>query len=122
VRTKQSYPAGTKLRVRATGTYLMRGGYRWVAADAECTRTESDYWRSTRLDGLFNGSTSPLGDLAVNGAIVNWSPEDGTGSCDRDNAYTYDLTTTKSGPLSFVVADDYHADNQGALEVEVGMQ
>jgi len=122
VRTRQSYPAGTKLRLSATGKYLMRGGDRWIAADAECTYTEGDYWRSTRLNGLFNGSTSPLGDLAVNGAIVGWSPVDGRGSCDRDNAYTYDLTTTKNGPLSFVVADDYYGDNQGVLEVEVGMQ
>ena len=105
--------------------YYMRNAYRdWIVADAECTITGADpQWRSTRLNGLFNGSTQPLGDLAVNGAIINWVPSSGSGSCDREShVYTYNLTTTKSGPLSFVVADDYYGDNQGVLEVEVGMQ
>ena len=40
-------------------------------------------------------------------------------SCDWNSEYTYDLTTTKAGPLWFVVADDDYSDNQGVLEVDV---
>jgi hypothetical protein len=123
VSTTQSYPAGTALRVTATGTYLMRPSSSWIAADAECTATSSDYrWRSTRdsLWGTWNGVSSPLGDLAVNGSIIEWKPATGSGSCDVYNhVYTYDLTTRRSGAMSFVVVDDYYPDNQGALEVTV---
>ena len=124
VTTEQEYPAGTNLRVTVKGSYLMRASYRsWIAADAECTVTSWDsQWRSTRLDGTYNGQTTPLGDLAVNGAIITWAPADGGGSCDTDNVYTYDLTTKKDGPLSFVVVDDTYGDNKGALEVTVEMR
>ncbi len=124
VKTEQEYPAGTNLRVTVKGSYLMRASYRgWIAADAECTVTSWDsQWRSTRLDGTYNGQTTPLGDLAVNGAIITWAPADGGGSCDTDNVYTYDLTTKKDGPLSFVVVDDTYGDNNGALELTVEMR
>ncbi|HSE70970.1 MAG TPA: hypothetical protein VLA97_09445, partial [Nocardioidaceae bacterium] len=123
VRTKQEYPAGTDLRVTATGTYFMRAEDNWVAADAECTATSSDhYWRSTRFDGLWGGKTSPLGDLAVNGQIITWK-SGGSSSCDwEDHSYTYDLTTTEDGPLSFVVADDTYGNNRGVLEVQVDLR
>jgi hypothetical protein len=121
--TTQSYPSGTALRVTAKGTYLMRSSKDWIAADAECTATSTDYrWRSARdgLWGTWNGVSSPLGDLAVNGSIITWKPSTGSGSCDSYNhVYTYDLTTPRRGKLSFVVVDDYYADNQGALEVSV---
>jgi hypothetical protein len=123
VTTTQSYPSGTALRVTVAGTYFMRSSKDWIAADAECTATSADYrWRSARdgLWGTWNGVSSPLGDLAVNGSIITWKPSTGSGSCDSYNhAYTYDLTTTRRGPLSFVVVDSYYADNQGALEVSV---
>jgi hypothetical protein len=124
VSTTQSYPAGTALRVTATGAYFLRSSYRnWIAADAECTATSSDYrWRSARdgLWGVWNGTGSPLGDLAVNGAIVEWKPSDGGGSCDSHNhVYTYDLTTKKEGKVSFVVVDSDYGDNKGVLEVSV---
>jgi hypothetical protein len=124
VQTAQSYPAGTPLRVTATGTYFLRSSYRsWIAADAECTATSTDYqWRSARdgLWGVWNGASAPLGDVAVNGAIVAWRPSAGRGSCDVYNhVYTYDLTTQERGPLSFVVVDDDHGDNRGAVEVTV---
>jgi hypothetical protein len=124
VSTGQSYPAGTALRVTATGTYFLRSSYRdWIAADAECTATSSDYrWRSSRdgLWGLWSGVNSPLGDLAVNGAIIEWKPAGGYGSCDSYNhVYTYDLTTRRNGKLSFVVVDSDYGDNRGVLEVSV---
>ncbi len=124
VRTAQEYAAGTKLRVAVKGTYLMRASSSgWIAADAECSIASWDQqWRSSRREGLFNGRTTPLGDLAVNGSIVDWAPADGAGSCDTDNVYSYDLTTSKAGPLSFVVADDEYGDNKGALEVTVEMR
>ncbi|HEX6878474.1 MAG TPA: hypothetical protein VF165_22645, partial [Nocardioidaceae bacterium] len=123
VRTEQEYPAGTDLRVTATGTYFMRAEDNWVAADAECTATAYDhYWRSTRFDGLWGGKTSPLGDLAVNGQIITWQSGGGS-SCDwEDHSYTYDLTTTEDGPLRFVVADDTYGNNRGALEVQVDLR
>jgi hypothetical protein len=123
VTTAQTYPAGTALRVTARGTYLMRPSSSWIAADAECTATSTDYrWRSSRdgLWGMWNGVNSPLGDLAVNGSIIEWKPATGSGSCNSyDNVYTYDLTTRRSGPLSFVVVDSYYEDNSGKLEVSV---
>ena len=124
VRTTQEYPAGTSLRVTATGTYLMRDAQEWIAADAECTATYRDYdWRSTRYEGSFGGTKAPLGDLVVNGAIITWSPSDGTGSCDSsEHTYSYDLTTTKAGPVWFVIADSDYADNKGVLEVEVELR
>jgi hypothetical protein len=121
--TKQTYPSGIPLRVTATGTYLIRSSKDWIAADAECTATSTDYrWRSARdgLWGTWNGVSSPLGDLAVNGSVITWKPSTGSWSCDSYNhVYTYDLTTSRRGPLSFVVVDSYHGDNQGSLEVSV---
>ena len=121
VRTTREYPAGTSLRVTASGMYFLRDAQDWVVADAECTVTSTDYrWRPTRLDGVFNGQMSPLGDLVVNGGLVTWTPSSGWGSCDSSNhEYTYDLTTTRSGPLWFVVADDDYSNNKGTLDVEV---
>lgn len=47
-------------------------------------------------------------------------PKDGSGSCDQvDHEYTRELTTERNGPLSFVVADDYYADNSGSVSVSV---
>jgi hypothetical protein len=124
VHTKQEYPAGTALRVTATGTYLMRDATEWIAADAECTSTARDInWRSSRFEGSFGGATAPLGDVVVNGAIITWAPSDGSGACDReDHTYSYDLTTTKAGPLWFVIADSDYGDNLGSLELEVEMR
>ena len=121
VRTTQEFAEGTPLRVTVSGFYLMRGGDRWVAADAECTVSYRDYtWRPTRYDGLFHGAASPLGDLAVNGGLVSWRPSDGDGSCDEaEHVYTVNLTTDRSGPLWFEVADDEYGDNRGALAVRV---
>jgi hypothetical protein len=122
VRTQQSYPAGTSLRVTATGTYTLRGGDRWAVADAECTVDSSDsYWRSSRYYGSFGGSSdAPLGDLVVNGVIGTWQPVNTYRSCDRyEHEYTYDLVTREDGPLSFVIADDDYSDNDGKLQVEV---
>ncbi|MGH3333579.1 MAG: hypothetical protein ACRDPJ_19950, partial [Nocardioidaceae bacterium] len=99
----------------------MRYSSDWVAADAECTATASDQrWRSARFDGRFNGSWSPLGDLAVNGRLVDWRPSDRDGSCDEErHIYTLDVTTEQDGPLSFVVADSDYSDNRGKLSVTV---
>jgi hypothetical protein len=122
VTTKQQYAAGTSLRVTVTGMYLLRDSENWVVADAECTIPRGSWrWRSTGFDGLFNGTTSPLGDLMVNRTMVTWKPSDGGGDCDRSDAhrYTYDLTTSKAGPLSFVVVDDSYGDNRGQLDVVV---
>lgn len=122
VRTEQEFAAGTRLRLTVSGMYLMRDSDEdWIVADAECTVTERDpYWRSTRYDGDFNGRRAPLGDLAVNLQIVEWKPTSGRGACNvRGHEYVYDLTTSTDGPLWFVVADDYYADNKGVLDVEV---
>jgi hypothetical protein len=122
VRTEQEYPAGTTLRVTATGMYFMRqSGDHWIVADAECTVTSWDRrWQPTRFEGEFDGRTAPLGDLVVNGEIVTWAPSDGRGSCDSgEHTYTYDVTLAQGGPLWLVVADDDYGDNRGALEVEV---
>jgi hypothetical protein len=109
--------------VTATGTYFMRQARDWIVADAECTVTDRDHtWRSTRFEGDFAGTKASLGDLAVDGRIVDWSS--GTrGPCDgNEHSYTYDLTTTRGGPLWFVVADDQYADNRGVLAVEVSVR
>ena len=122
VRTRQRYPAGTSLRVTASGMYFMRNARSdWIVADAECTITDGDYeWRSTRYEGDFGGRRSPLGDLVVNGEIGEWRPSDGRGSCDREShTYTYEVTVDEAGPLRFVVADDYYDDNRGVLDVRV---
>lgn len=121
VSTQQSYPVGTKLRVTASGMYFMREGRDWVVADVECSVSHRDYrWRSQRYEGEFDGRRSPLGDLVVNGAIVDWRPGDREGSCDSENhVYTYDLTVSENGPVSFVVADDDYRDNRGVLQVRV---
>jgi hypothetical protein len=120
VRTVQEYPAGTALRVTASGTYFLRASRDWVVADAECTVTDRDRsWRSSRYDGVFAGGTSPLGDLAVGGRLVEWDPGN-RGPCDANgHSYTYDVRTVEDGPLWFVVADDDYGDNRGVLEVEV---
>jgi hypothetical protein len=125
VRTEQDYPAGTTLRVTSTGMYFMHASQDgWIVADAECTITSGDRdWRSTRFEGEFDGRTSPLGDLVVNGEIVTWQPADGRGSCDSgEHTYTYDVTVEEDGPLWFVIADDHYDDNRGALEVEVAVR
>jgi hypothetical protein len=101
--------------------YFLRNDRDWVVADAECTVDRRDrYWRSRKYDGVFDGRPSPLGDLVVNGALVEWRPASGRGDCDeRDHTYAYDLTVAEDGPLRFVVADDSYDDNRGALEVFV---
>lgn len=123
VSTVQSYRAGTKLRIWAWGTYSMRGGDGWIVADAECTSVPNDVWRPMRalVTGLFNGAAdTPLGDLAINGEIGQWLPEDKTGDCDeQEHTYSRLVTTTKDGPLSFVVVDNYYPDNSGQLGVMV---
>ncbi len=119
--TAASYAQGTQLKITASGTYSMRGGSDWIAADAECTITTSDlHWRSVRYEGTFNGSTQPLGDLTINGRLFTWEPSDGYGYCDEKNhTYVLHYTVPRNGPLSFVVADDYYGDNSGALAVSV---
>ena len=122
VRTAQEFAGGTELRLTVTGAYLMRASSDWIAADAECTASaEEPWWRSTRFEGRFDGSWSPLGDLVVNRRLVSWEPADGRGSCDGSDAHEYslDLTVAEDGPLWFVVADDYYDDNRGALTVTV---
>lgn len=121
VRTEQEYAAGTGLRIRVSGVYLMREARDWIAADAECTSTWADRdWDPNRFEGIVGGERQPLGDLLVNGALVSWQPSDGDGSCDgSQHVYTLDLTTEEPGPLWFVVADDVHGDNRGSLQVEV---
>jgi hypothetical protein len=104
VRTKQSYPAGTRLRLRASGAYSYGG---WLGADAECI--DGSGW-SNRWGGR--------ADLLVNGVADRWYPNDGSGDCDDDNAYYRDITVQQSGPLAFVVADS-HRDSRGSLEVTV---
>jgi hypothetical protein len=118
VRTRQTYPAGTRLRLTA------KGGYRFaerVHADAECTVAGPEWqWLANRLSGLFGGRSQPLGDLTVNGVIGDWLPSDGTGACDeRSNTYTQDVTVDRLGRLGFVVADDNYTDNTGTLSVTV---
>jgi hypothetical protein len=122
VQTRAVYPSGTRLRLTAKGMYLMReGSSSWIGADAECTITASDRtWRSTRFDGLFNGSRQPLGDVALNGRLDVWRPKDGSGSCDEvGHEYTYELTTDRKGPVSLVIADDNYVDNRGSVSVTV---
>jgi hypothetical protein len=121
VRTEQEYPAGTSLRVTASGMYFMRNARDWIVADAECAVSHRDHsWRPTGYEGDFAGHRSPLGDLVVNGAIVEWRPVSGRGSCDTErHTYTFDVTVSQAGPLRFVIADDYYDDNRGALDVRV---
>lgn len=123
VSTKQSYPAGTKLRITASGVYYMSTSSKWVVADAECSVSYEDHpsyrWRTQRIEGQFEGRHSALGDLAVNGQLVDWRPTGRARSCDGDHVYTYDLTVAQNGPLSFVVADEDYRDNRGVLEVRV---
>jgi hypothetical protein len=125
LRTRQSFPKGTALRVTVTGYYAIRARTDWVVADAECTATSADQtWQAvrddSRLRGHFNGSWTALGDLAVNGRLLSWRPRDGRGDCDeQDHVYTLDLVTDRDGPLSFVVADSDYSDNKGGLDVVV---
>jgi hypothetical protein len=125
VQTDRVYPQGTRLRLTASGAYLMRQDTRWIVADAECTIASDDLtWRSSRHEGMFDGRKQPLGDVVVNGRIDTWVPRGGSGSCtggdlEADHEYTFDLTTDRNGPLSLVVADDDHADNRGIVSVRV---
>ena len=121
VRTGQVYPRGTRLRLTARGAYMMRDGSDWIGADAECTIASDDRtWRSSGLEGWFDGRRQALGDVAVNGRIDAWRPSDGNGSCDEENhVYTFDLTTERDGPLWLVVADSDYADNAGSISVTV---
>jgi outer membrane biosynthesis protein TonB len=118
VRTRQTYPAGTRLQLTAKGLYRMA---EWVLSDAGCTITASDrQWRPTRLSGLFGGRSQPLGDLAVDGVVGSWLPGDASGDCDEQgHTYTRDVTVDRAGRLAFVVADDKYTDNEGTLSVTV---
>lgn len=119
VTTSSSWPAGTALRLTVRGSYDLRAGDGWVAADAECTSAWNDTrWRAFRSEGWVDGVWRPLGDLMVNGRTPTWVPRDG-GYCDGDNVYTLDVTTYRSGPLEFAIADDDFADNAGQLTVTI---
>jgi hypothetical protein len=118
VRTRQTYPAGTRVRLTARGRYrFTAGGY----ADAECTSIASDRrWRPTRLSGRFGGRGRWLGDLTVNGVLGEWLPSDTTAPCDeRSHTYTREVTVDRAGRLAFVVADDKYTDNLGTIRVTV---
>jgi hypothetical protein len=107
VRTQQSYPAGTRLRLSVTGTYNYRG---WVNADAEC----ADYYWSTGWGNHLGGR----GDLAINGQSGTWRPNDGSGDCDSRNGYWREWPVDETGPLSFAIAES-HTENRGSLTVTV---
>ncbi|HEX2177763.1 MAG TPA: hypothetical protein VHG70_17815 [Nocardioidaceae bacterium] len=115
VRTKQSYPAGTQLLLKATGTFLNHTRDDWYQADAECSREYS--WNGWRE---WSNSLGGHSELAVNGASGTWTPEDGSAPCDESgNAYWRTWTVEQAGPLSFVVTDDDYSRNRGSLTVTV---
>jgi hypothetical protein len=110
VRTRQSYPQGTALRVRVSDTYRWSSGQ---TADAECAtgyRGWTSYWSNFRAG---------TGDLTVNGVASTWLPNDGSGDCDGGNGYYRDITVEQAGPVSLLVADDNYSDNSGSLKVTV---
>jgi hypothetical protein len=110
VQTQQSYPQGAQLLVSVKGTYRFSNG---LVADAECSQV------------LYNGSyrwgnyRAGTGDLAVNGVIGTWVPNDGSGECDDARGYTRQVRVDSTGPLSFAVNDDNYSDNSGSLMVTV---
>jgi hypothetical protein len=114
--TARVYPAGQAVTIRVQGTYEIAPG---VTADAECSVTAADpYWRSSRTE-LTSTAGQPLGDLTVNGRMLDWWTASGS-RCDRyDHSYTQRLTPTTTGPITLAVADEQHTDNAGILSVTV---
>jgi hypothetical protein len=114
--TARVYPAGLPVTIRVQGTYEIAPG---ITADAECSVTATDpYWRSSRTD-LTSTAGQPLGDLTVNGQLLDWWTASGS-RCDRDgHSYSQRLTPTRTGPIVLAVADEQHADNAGTLAVTV---
>ena len=110
VQTQQSYPRGAQLLVSVTGTWRWSSG---LLADAECSQV---LYNGKYLWDNYRGGT---GDLAVNGVIGTWYPNDGTGQCDGANGYTRKVTVDTTGPLTFAVSDNSYSDNSGSLTVAV---
>ncbi|MDQ4007756.1 MAG: hypothetical protein M3211_06665 [Actinomycetota bacterium] len=112
VRTQQSYPAGTELRLTATGSYR---AHERIQADVECAA-----WR--REDGTWSDWGNHFGgdyDVTVNGVASTWWPHDG-GTCDADHAYSRDITVEQAGRVRLQVADPWdYSDNEGSLTVTV---
>jgi hypothetical protein len=115
--TTRVYPAGQTMTVRVEGTYEAAPG---VTADAECSVTATDStWRSSRPE-LAGTSGQPLGDLTVNGQLLDWTPVSGSYRCDRvGHAYRLRWTPQSTGPLVLAIADEQHSDNAGRLSVTI---
>lgn len=111
----RTYLARKPLRLTATGTYTYAPGF---SADAECTATTGTWSRSR--SGMPGGSASgDAGDVTVNGSLQSWTSVPG-GSCDPANhSYTLLVTPSKTGQLTFGVADLNLADNVGTVVLTV---
>ena len=116
-RTARVYPAGQPVELRVNGTYAFAPG---ITADAECSLTTTDAtWRTSRAE-LTGVDGRPLGDLTVNGRVLDWAPTAGLRSCEATgHSYRLSWTPQTTGPLVLAVADTRHTDNAGILSVAV---
>jgi hypothetical protein len=114
--TKRSYAAGTKVVLRASGSYVYGPGV--MVADAECSRWPSD--RQWRPVSEWDPEGAGHLDLTVNGKVLPWtsfnSPKK---DCDGKHEYFLRATLSTSGPIRFAVRDDVWGDNRGGLKVTV---
>ena len=116
VATQRFYPAGQPVTVRVSGTFGFATG---ISADAECSSTTADpIWRSSRAE-LTGSRGQPLGDVTVDGRVLDWVPVTGSRRCDPNHAYVVQWTPRTTGPLVLAVEDERHTDNAGTLSVTV---
>lgn len=116
--TRQSYPAGTRVLLRVSGTWTYGPG---TKADAECSMWPSDRrWRP-----VSEWDPEGLGhlDLTVNGKVLPWTPFNAPKQdCDPRHEYFLRATLSTTGPLRMAVRDDRYPDNAGSLTVSVEPQ
>lgn len=115
--------ADTRYRIEVAGAYSPKVGVPGLLADAECVREGSAPGQRNAL-GLVLTPDDPandIGDVYVNGTQIDWVPRQPTllGCDDTGHSYTHDFTAATTGALNLRVQDTYHADNSGALSVNV---
>jgi hypothetical protein len=108
---------GQPYLIEATGTYTYAAN---AKADAECSRTASDWtWRRDRSVNRLSPSSDHL-DLYVDGVDLIAEADSG-GDCDTTNhVYRWMYTPKRSGRVTFTLWDPWtRSDNAGRLSIRV---
>jgi hypothetical protein len=113
--------AGQPYQIEATGTYHYNANA-YAKADAECSRTPSDWtWiRDRSVHPL--APTSDHLDLYVDGVdLLGVADDGGVGDCDTTNhVYRWMYTPSRSGRVTFALWDPWtRSDNSGSLSIRV---